>query len=373
MEELMPLTVSTKEIEPFKGKPDKNRLIAAYKGDKTDRVPHFEILIEEDHVAKILGREAGNTMSVGGNVAKGADKAEGVIRPMYAADYIELCHKIGQDFICCESLWTPIKQRMPDGSITNFYDRSFSSREDMKRIVWPGEAELEHTLQFVREYVAAAKGTGIGVMLACGCLFQTLYEFVIGLENCMVMTLEEPELLEELIDRSADYYRELNKRAVDEGIDILFLADDFAFKGGLLVPPKIFERIWRPYYQRIMEPALDKGIPLRFHSDGKLDESMDMLIEMGFDCINPMDPYGIDFRDYKKRYGHRVTFSGNIDIEFPLVRGTPEDVEKDVIEHCEVMMKGYRWEAASSHSIVNYIPHENFITMLNAIHKYGNY
>ena len=32
-----------------------------------------------------------------------------------------------------------------------------------------------------------------------------------------------------------------------------------------------------------------------------------------------------------------------------------------------------RWIAASSHSIVNYIPHENFITMLNAIRKYGQY
>ena len=34
---------------------------------------------------------------------------------------------------------------------------------------------------------------------------------------------------------------------------------------------------------------------------------------------------------------------------------------------------GGRWLAGSSHSIVNYIPHENFAAMINAIHKYGAY
>jgi hypothetical protein len=29
--------------------------------------------------------------------------------------------------------------------------------------------------------------------------------------------------------------------------------------------------------------------------------------------------------------------------------------------------------AGSSHSVVNFIPHENFVTMINAIHKYGVY
>lgn len=370
----MAVTVSTTEFEPYEGKPDKERLIATYRGEKTDRVPNFETLIEDEHVKKMLGREAGNTLSVGGDVAKGADSADAAeIRPMYPKDYIEICNIIGQDCILVEALWTPIKQKMPDGSIAPFFDKSFKSREDLKRVVWPGEEEINRTLGFVQEYIDAAKGTGVGVILAGGCLFQTLYEFVIGMHDCMIMVMEDENLIIELLERSADYYEEMHKGAVKMGIDILFLADDFAFNSGLMVPPDIFERIWRKPMQRTMQPALDAGIPLKFHSDGKLDKAMDMLIDMGFDCINPMDPYGIDYRDYKKRYGDRVTLSGNIDIEYPLVRGTPEDVEEDVKEHCDVMMKGGRWEFHSSHSIVNYIPHENFITMMNAIHKYGRY
>ncbi len=37
------------------------------------------------------------------------------------------------------------------------------------------------------------------------------------------------------------------------------------------------------------------------------------------------------------------------------------------------MKPGGRWIAGSAHSVVNYIPHENFIAMINAFHKHGRY
>jgi uroporphyrinogen decarboxylase len=160
---------------------------------------------------------------------------------------------------------------------------------------------------------------------------------------------------------------------VQAGVDILFGADDFAFKTGLFVRPDVFKKVWRPHYDRILAPAREAKIPIMFHSDGKIDDTIEMLLEMGVDGITPMDPSGIDYRDYKKRYGDRLTLFGNIDITWPLVEGTPADVERDVREHMEALKPGGRWVAGSSHSIVNYIPHENVIAMINAIHKYGAY
>jgi len=53
--------VNSKTIENFAGRPDKERLLAAFKRETIDRVPNFEILIEDKHVEKFLGRYAGNT------------------------------------------------------------------------------------------------------------------------------------------------------------------------------------------------------------------------------------------------------------------------------------------------------------------------
>lgn len=358
-------------IEAFEGPGDKKRLLAALRGERTDRVPHFEILIEDQHIERLLGRKAGNTLGVGGDPAKGS--SDDKIRPMYPEDYVELCQIIGQDAIAMECLWTPLKRRRNDGQLELINDRSIKNRADAERIVWPGEAEMGRTLGYLREYVEATRGTGIGVILCGGCIFQTLYEFVIGLTDCMVMLLEDRDFVVELMSRSADYYAELFRRAVAEGIDILYPADDFAYNKAMFVRPELFEAIWRPQYERMLAPAISAGIPTWFHSDGKLDDAMEMLIEMGIDCVTPMDPTGIDYRDYKQRFGARVTLHGNIDIEYPLVRGTPSNVDQDVREHMEVLKPGGRWIAGSSHSIVNYIPHENFVAMINAFHRYGRY
>ena len=156
-------------------------------------------------------------------------------------------------------------------------------------------------------------------------------------------------------------------------MNFIFFADDIAYKSGLFIQPEVFKPIWLPKLKRIFEPVLNAELPILFHSDGKLDEIIDDLIDTGITCLNPMDPYSIDYREYKKKYGNRIALSGNIDIEYPLVKGTPEDVQRDVKEHMDVLKPGGRWVAGSSHSIVNYIPHENFVAMLNAIHKYGAY
>jgi 5-methyltetrahydrofolate--homocysteine methyltransferase len=163
------------------------------------------------------------------------------------------------------------------------------------------------------------------------------------------------------------------KRVIEEGADFIWPADDVAFKTGLFLPPRIMKEMWLPHLERIIEPALNAGKPVMFHSDGKIDEIIPWLIDIGIDCIHPMDPYGIDYREYKKKFGCRVCLAGNIDIEYPLAHGSPEDVERDVKEHMEVLKPGGGYVACSSHSIVNYIPHENFISMINAIHKYGSY
>ena len=63
--------------EPYEGEPDINRLLGAFKREKIDRVPNFEVLIEDQHVEKMLGRYAGNTLAIGGDPAKGVEEAEG--------------------------------------------------------------------------------------------------------------------------------------------------------------------------------------------------------------------------------------------------------------------------------------------------------
>jgi 5-methyltetrahydrofolate--homocysteine methyltransferase len=363
------------QFQPYSGEPDIERLFSAFKRKNVDRVPNFEVLIEDMHVEKMLGRYAGNTLAIGGDPAKGIEESKGS-RPMHPEDYIEVCRIIGQDAIIVEALWTPFKKRAKDGTLTIIADRSIKSKKDYEeKVTPPDDDDIEEKMQYVREYRQAIdrSGTNIGFCVLVSAYFQTLYEFMIGMETSMTMVYENRDFLEELLETSSAYWVKFVKRAVEEGVDFIWPADDVAFKTGLFLPPDIMKEMWLPHLERIIEPAVSAGKPVMFHSDGKIDDIVPWLVDIGVDCIHPMDPYGIDYREFKKKFGNRICLAGNIDIEFPLAHGTPEDVEREVKQHMEALKPGGGYVASSSHSIVNYIPHENFITMINAVHRYGSY
>ncbi len=366
--------INTKTIDPYIGEPDVERLKAAFKRKPVDRVPNFEVLIEDQHVEKFLGKYAGNTLAYGGDPAKGADAEQG--RPMYPGDFLDLCELIGQDAMMFDAgLWTPFKRRDMEGNLASAYDRSIKNRKDFEQLELDSRAAIDSMIDYIGEYRDAIKNRNskIGLGVAYGCLIQTLYEFVVGMNDFMMMVYEDPGLVDDMLEVSCEHFVKITQTAVSEGVDFVFPADDVAFKTGLFIPPKIFKEIWVPRMARIMEPAVNAGIPIIFHSDGKIDDIVEDLIDMGLDCLNPMDPYGIDYRDYKKRYGDRLCLSGNVDIEFPLSKGSPEDVDADVKAHMDVLKPGYGYVATCSHSLVNYIPHENVVAYFNAIHKYGVY
>jgi 5-methyltetrahydrofolate--homocysteine methyltransferase len=364
------------KLESYNGQPDIQRLFAAFRRRKVDRVPNFEVLIEDQHVQKLLGRFGGNTLSFGGDPAKGVSEGEGA-RPMKPDDYIELCKMIGQDAIIVEAIWTPFKKRKPDGSVGGLIaDRSIKTRADFQKlVVLPDESDIEAKMVFVREYRQALdrSGTKIGFCVLFAAFFQTLYEFVIGLEDTMKMAAEDRDFLEELLEISTEWCVKFCAAAIKNGVDFVWPADDVAFKTGLFLPPALMREIWAGRMKRICAPAVSAGKPVMFHSDGKVDDLIPMLLDMGVDCVHPVDPYGCDYREMKKKFGSAVCFAGNIDIEFPLAHGTPADVEKDVKAHMDAMKQGGGYVCGSSHSIVNYVPHDNFIAMLNAIHRYGVY
>jgi uroporphyrinogen decarboxylase len=364
--------VSATEFEPYRGEPDKERLLSAMRHRKVDRVPNVEIVIEDKIVERMLGRYAGNTLAFGGDPAKGMADAD-KIRPMFPRDFIDICRIIGQDTIVLEALWTPFKMHDPSGKVVPVTGRPVKSRADFDRLIMPTEADIEERMRYVREYKEAVKGTRIGIGVVFATFVMTINEFLMSLNDFLIACLEDRDFVEHMLDVSTDYWVRFSRALAREGIDWCYTADDFGFKTGLFLRPDMLKELWFTRYRRIMDPIKSAGIAVMCHSDGKVDELLPWIIDYGVDAFNPMDPYCVDYRDYKRRFGDRITLWGNIDLTFPLSMGKPADVENDIREHMEVMKPGNGYICSSSHSIVNYIPYENWVTMVNAIHRYGIY
>jgi uroporphyrinogen decarboxylase len=115
------------------------------------------------------------------------------------------------------------------------------------------------------------------------------------------------------------------------------------------------------------------GKPMIFHSDGDITALLDLIIEAHFSGIHPIDPNAMEINQVKKKYGDRLALLGNINMDFPLSRGKPSDVEELVIERISELAPGGGYILSSSNSVAEYIPLKNYQAMLAAGHKYGKY
>lgn len=352
-------------------KPNKERILAALRGEKTDRVPHWEVAIEDKVCKGILGREVGSTLAA----ARGASDETFVNPPMDPKDYIEICNWNGMDVIGFEALWAPFKYKDEKGDLHIVNDGRIKSFEDLEKIVLPDwELDFAPRKKYFDIYNEAIKGTNIGTFILTGTIFQTCYQFLVGFEDFFALAYEETEFIEYLMDKCLDYYMKVIEIAIDSGVTFINLGDDIAFGGGVFMNPVKFKEMWLPRYKKMINLCKQADVPVLFHSCGNITEIFDdIIMEMGIDGINPIEPYSMNIYDIKAKYGDKLTIAGNIDIAGPLAFGTPEEVKKEVSEHLEKLMPGGRYICSSNHSIMNDIPVENYKAMVDTIMEQGIY
>jgi len=80
----------------------------------------------------------------------------------------------------------------------------------------------------------------------------------------------------------------------------------------------------------------------------------------------------MDMEALKQRYGDRLAFVGNIDVDL-LAGGTPDQVRQQVRERIAQLGPGYGYLLSSSNSIADYCLPENVWAMLEALGEFGVY
>jgi hypothetical protein len=352
-------------------RPNIERILASFEHRRTDRVPNFEILIEDKHTSRLLGRTVGHTLGS----AKGASEDEYVAPPMEARDYIEICRLIGQDAIGMEALWAPLKMKDEEGILHIITDGSIHTWEQLDQVVPHSlQLDIEPKRRYLREYIKACEGTGIGTTIMTAAPIMTPYQFIVGFEEFMIKLITDRDFIEKAISMCMDYYIDIIQMACEEGVSWIYIGDDVGGKGGLLMGPELTRKYAIPCYERIVSICDEYRVPVTLHSCGNAVEILPDLIEIGVVMYNPVEPTsGADIYEVHKKYGDKICFSGNIDIAGVLALGTPEEVEKDVKEHIERLGREGAYILTSSHSITNDVPFENFMAMIAAGHRCGQY
>ncbi|MCK6471590.1 MAG: methyltransferase [Planctomycetes bacterium] len=164
-------------------------------------------------------------------------------------------------------------------------------------------------------------------------------QFLCGSEQVFLhLGYGEPEFLGLLARLHEFNVREIEmwaKTAVD-GISFM---DDWGSQRTLLIAPAMWRELFKPLYAeycRIMHKA---GKFIFFHSDGNISSIYPDLIEIGIDAINSQ-LFCMNIEEIGAKYSGKITFWGEIDRQYLLPFGTPEEVKKGVRRVRSALDKG---------------------------------
>lgn len=194
-----------------------------------------------------------------------------------------------------------------------------------------------------------------------------------NMEAFLLDYIINPQLVDALADLSTDYILKTIEIIAKLGADAVFMGGDLASEANTLMSPEHFRRYIKPYYRIIVEFAHGNGLKVIKHSDGNIWPILDDLLDVEFDAINPIQPQCMDIGEVKRYVGKRSCIVGNIDCRDLLCNGSIEQVEDEVKETIAKAAYKGGYVASSSNSIHPGVKAENYLAMIRAVHKYGNY
>ena len=165
--------------------------------------------------------------------------------------------------------------------------------------------------------------------------------------------------------------------ALGDDVDMIKIGDDLGSEQSLLMSPAMYRRILKPIHADYVAFIRSRTrAKVFFHTDGDVFDLLDDLAEIGVDVVNPIQTSAgrmADLAALKRRYDGRLVFCGAIDTQRVLPTGTPDEVRREVARVIDILGPGGGYMLASVHTIMDEVPPENILAMVDAAMEDGRY
>jgi len=332
------------------------RVTAVLRREEPDRIPHFEWILDR-HV-----REA---------VLPGCSMEEFTLR--MGLDAILTAPDIGRERVG-ENRWrTEYGVIVEKGEEEHVYsiEGPIKTIDDLRNYE-PPDPHAPGRFDSLQKLVNRYKGK-----LAIGVHINDVFSIpraLMGFENFLMALVAEPELAKGLVEMSVDLNIEYARECARHGADFVMTGDDYASRESPLMSPKVFREILYPGLKRAFAGFKQAGLMTVKHTDGNIMSILDMIADVPFDCLDPIEPVGgMDIGRMKQDYGHRFALKGNVDCAHTLTFGSVDDVVRETKEVIRKAGQGGGLIVSSSNSIHSKVKPGNYLAMWNTIRTYGTY
>jgi uroporphyrinogen decarboxylase len=190
----------------------------------------------------------------------------------------------------------------------------------------------------------------------------------------MEIAMTNPELTKRLCDAYTAYGMEAAKGYIECGVDAVMLAVDWAMNTGPMFPPSFIEEFMVPQVNTIADYCHKHGVYVMKHSDGNIMPIADLFFGMNIDAYQSIEPFaGMKLSEIKRLYGDKITLMGNVDCGRTLPYGTKQEIIEETKTCIRDGAPGGGYILSSSNTISYPISGDALMTMVETVHKYGNY
>jgi len=200
-----------------------------------------------------------------------------------------------------------------------------------------------------------------------GSFQQLLCDYVMGTERFMLALYDHPREVRSFLERLAEWVLGFIRHAAIAGADAAYLQDDYGASGRPLISLKMWREFTYPHLRRMVEVAHAAGLPFVLHSCGYQIPFLEDYVEAGVDALQSFQPKaGNGFAGAYERFGDRLTFATGIDVQQG-ERMTPEELRTDILRSVEIGRTKRRHVLAMTHMMQYTMPAPNVHAIFDTI------
>ncbi len=201
-----------------------------------------------------------------------------------------------------------------------------------------------------------------------------------GMDQFLLNLAMKPDFSRALLEKLTDLCKRIMGHFLEKSgpyLDMIKIGDDLGTQESLLISPKMYRDILKPCHADLIAFIKERtDAKVFFHTDGDVFNLIEDFIEIGVDVLNPIQTSAgkmSDLEGLRDRFGGRIVFCGAIDTHRILPMGTPEEVGDEVKRVIQILGRDGGYMLSGVHTIMNDVPGENVLAMVDAVEKYGYY
>jgi len=191
-----------------------------------------------------------------------------------------------------------------------------------------------------------------------------------GFERFFLRLVDDPAFVHKLLQARTEWCIAMYRKATRLGIDVAILGDDAGHNEGPMISPGMWREFILPYHRRIVK---ELDVPVIWHSDGAVVSLLPMAIEAGFVGVHALEPMvGIDLGKVKREFGQDLVLIGNVDVTV-LCNSNLKAVREEVTRCIEQGAAGGGYMISSCNSIFKGMNPASVVEMFRYAGEIGLY